>query len=670
MQTIQNETNNYASQQVEVSQENNIIIGGEEPINPCASDIPVQTCIEKSRCNTPGNYIPPIYQCNLIRDGSGATSVSACDAAFGQATQEEYCYGTPETCRKQLLRKTCGANPPGSFIPLDSVSVSCQSSADCPVGTTCDLNRKLCGVETTPGYTEDNTCGGNCGTKTVYQIEFIASDGKRTFTLDNRESVPTNVGLCSGIIPLSKPGEACYRAYNLDDYYDCVQVVNTGIKIPENCIDNCKKLACSAEKIKLLTPAPPFLNVEGKICLQNTAKSTFNSTQFAEATTRATLTSQISSQFQNDITKTISQTNKGINFNQENNSQERTSITQKVRNTISQALSASSKNNVIQSDKTKQINNFILNRGTVTVTSGGCKSAGDPLNDQCVNVKTSPGCGLLLTNESISELNSTQTARSVVDALLDSNILNDLKNEYDFTATQTNENDLLGGLFNLLMGYVVLIAVFGLIAIGMVYVLGKTALEVVKTPWFWVAFVILVLAGLGIWLGVDQPWVKTTTITISNPSGQPPSPLPSDPSSQPGKNEIKCEIGNTAGCNCSIFVTKGEADKLTEVQKKEICSTIIGDLQTNPTSTIDAQCSEIKDVQWGGTKFTSEFCGDTIGKYCSLRNYTSLEGIRAYCTSPDGSTLPAPTTAAPTKAPTSTSAPTLAPTSTSIARKN
>ena len=657
MQTIQNETNNYASQQVEVSQENNIIIGGEEPINPCASEIPVQTCIEKSRCNTPGNYIPPIYQCILKRDGSGATSVSACDAAFGQATQEEYCYGTPETCRKQLLRKTCDANPPGSYnIPENSVS--CQSSADCPVGTTCDLNKNLCGVETAPGYTEDDTCGGNCGTKTVYQIEFIASDGKRTFTLDNRESEPTNVGLCSGIIPPSKPGEACYRAYNLNDYYDCVKVVNTGIKIPENCIDNCNKLACSAEKIKLLTPAPPYLNVEGNICLQNTAKSTFNSTQFAEATTKAILTSAITSQFQNDITKTISQTNKGINFNQENNSQERTSITQKVRNTISQALSASSKNNVIQSDKTKQINNFILNRGTVTVTSGGCKSAGDPLNDQCVNVKTSPGCGLLLTNESISELNSTQTAKSVVDALLNSNILNDLKNEYDFKATQTNENDLLGGLAALLGSLAGLILVFAFIGFVMIWFFGKQVLDVLKA--FKIFIIVVGVLGLLIWgsvaivfgvqgssIGDAVRWKQTTTTTISNPSGQPSNPLPPEPS-KPGKNEIECKIGNMAGCDCSMFVTKQAADKLTEEQKKEICVPYITNLQTNPTSTIPGQCGVIfdKKVQWGSptTTFTSAFCVNTSEKACSIRNFTSLEGTRAYCTSPDGSTLPALTT--------------------------
>jgi hypothetical protein len=244
------------------------------------------------------------------------------------------------------------------------------------------------------------------------------------------------------------------------------------------------------------------------------------------------------------------------------------------------------------------------------------------------------GCGLLLTNDSVSKLDSTQTSRSVVDALLNSGILNDLSNTYKFTAEQTNENDLLGGLLALLGAYIGLIAVFGLIAIGMVYVLGKTALEVVKTPWFWVAFVILLLAGLGIWLGVDQPWVKTTTTTISNPSGQPPSPLPSKPS-QPGENEIECKIGNTVGCNCSIFVTNEAADNLTEEEKKGICATFISDLRTIQTSTISEQCSMIK-VEWGDDppkKFTSDFCEETKGQACFKRNFTSKgTGIRAYCT--------------------------------------
>ena len=47
MQNIQNETNNFAKQEVMAFQTNNITVGGEEPINPCADDKAVQTCIEK-----------------------------------------------------------------------------------------------------------------------------------------------------------------------------------------------------------------------------------------------------------------------------------------------------------------------------------------------------------------------------------------------------------------------------------------------------------------------------------------------------------------------------------------------------------------------------------------------------------------------------------------------
>ena len=638
MQSIQNETNNFAQQEVKVFQSNSVEIGGEEPINPCADDKAVQTCIEKSRCNTPGNYIPPIYQCYLKRVRAGATSDSLCDAAFGKATEEEYCYGTPDKCSKQLLRKTCDANPPGPYISW--INVPCSSNADCTVGTTCDLERSSCGVKNEPGYTEDKTCGGNCGTKTVFQIESIGADGQRKFTLNNIESIPNGVDPCGLTTLKPDENEKCYRAYNLDDYYDCVQLQNTGIKIPENCIDNCNKLACSAEKIKLLTPPAPNLIVKGNICLQNKSMSTFNSTQFAEATTNAKLNSRIVSQFQNDITKTITQTNKGINFNQENNSQERTSITQKVRNTISQALSASAKNNLVQSDEIRQINTFKINRGTVTITSSGCTSD-DPLNDQCIDVESSPGCGLLLTNESISNLSSNQTAKSVVDALLDSNILNDLKNTYKFTATQTNENDLLGGLLALLGAYIGLILVIGLIAIGMVYVLGKTALEVIKIPWFWVVLGILTLAGIGvaIYFAVRPP----TTTTNPNPSGQPPSPPPLDPS-KPGPSEIECVVNNMAGCKCSIFLQKVEG-KTTD----ELCAPMIQPLKTISTSSIEEQCKSL-NIQWGNppSTFEMDYCIITQGRACSSRTYSSQSGIRAYCTSPTAE----PTSSAPTTAPT------------------
>ena len=218
-----------------------------------------------------------------------------------------------------------------------------------------------------------------------------------------------------------------------------------------------------------------------------------------------------------------------------------------------------------------------------------------------------------------------------------------MKNKYTFTATQVNDNDILGGLFALLGAYIGLILVIGLIAIGMVYVLGKTALEVIKIPWFWVALVILTLAGIGV--GIYFAVRPTTTTTNTNPSGQPPSPPPLDPW-QPGPNEIKCDIGNMAGCKCSYFVTDEAADKLTEEQKKQKCAPFIEQLQTSLTDTISKQCNSI-NVQWGDppTKFNSTFCNNTQVSNCSRRTFSSQSGTRSYCTSPDGSTaLPALTT--------------------------
>ena len=221
--------------------------------------------------------------------------------------------------------------------------------------------------------------------------------------------------------------------------------------------------------------------------------------------------------------------------------------------------------------------------------------------------------------------------------MLDSNILNYLKNTYKFTATQTNENDLLGGLLALLGAYIGLILVIGLIAIGMVYVLGKTALEVIKIPWFWVVLGILTLAGIGvaIYFAVRPP----TTTTNPNPSGQPPSPPPLDPS-KPGPSEIECVVNNMAGCKCSIFLQKVEG-KTTD----ELCAPF-QKLNTTSTSSIEEQCKSL-NIQWGNppSTFEMDYCIITQGRACSSRTYSSQSGIRAYCTSSTAE----PTSSAPTK---------------------
>lgn len=668
-QSIQNEASNLTTQQVDLSQEINVTVGTTPPpTNPCADRVDVLQACDKSNCRDKED----IYQCQF-KGGTpvGATTVSLCDEAFGYTSQEAndqegFCNGgtgsttVPESalytiCQNKLLRKTCFPNPPGSYISWNNVS--CSSSADCPTGTTCDLNLDseqygYCGVKTIPGSFE-STCGGTCGTKTIYQIEYI-QDGKRKFTLDTswtlKEINDEKIGSCGLRVP-SKEGEKCYRAYNLDEYYDCVKVQKER-KIPPNCAADCKSLySCTPEELEAFKPVQAELNViGGSICLQNKASSTFVSKQVAEATTKAILESAITNQFQNDITKTITQKNKGINFNQENNSQERTSITQKVRNTISQAISSASSNQTVQGDATKQVINFTVASGKVTISKDCGKESGCITSNPTIPGQFCPGGGLVISNDAISDMNSTQTSRSVVDALLNSGILNDLSNKYSFTAEQTNDNDILGGLFALLMGYIVLIVVVAIIALVTAGFLAKTSLsflnsllDVLKKIWI-PTLVVAVLAGAGV--GIYFAVRPTTTTTNTNPSGQPPRPLPSDPS-QPGNNEIECKIGNTVGCNCSIFVTEEAADKLTENQKKEICAPFISNLQTNLTSTISEQCSEIyvKDVKWGNpptTEFTSKFCEETSEKACSLRNFTSPEGIRAYC-KPVAGLAPIPT---------------------------
>lgn len=667
MQNIQNETSNLTSQQVDLDQEINLQVGTDPPPqNPCNDRVDSVEACANSNCRD----LPSLYQCQLKKtSATGPTTVSLCDKAFGytyeQALDKEgFCSGgTGSTtvsesdlytiCQNKLLRQTCDANPPGSYISW--INVSCSSNADCTVGTTCDLNPASnnfgsCGVETPPGSLE-STCGGNCGTKTIYQIQYIGQDGKRKFTLDPTITRNDISGIDRCLFePPSKPGDQCYFSYNLDDYYDCVQVQKER-KVPANCSADCKSLySCTPEELVAFKPEQAMLEViGGSICLQNKASATFVSTQVAEATTTAILENQITNQFQNDISKTINQLNKGMNFGQENNSQERTSLTQKVRNTVSQSISSSSSNQTVQGDNTTQTINFTIPSGKVRIS----KDCGTESGIKCVNSNpTLPGLfcpdgGLILSNEAVSQLNANQTATSVVDALLNSNILNDMRNKYSFTASQTNDNDILGGLFNLLMSYILLIVVFAIIALVGAGILAKTSLnflnsflDILKNKWFWIAFIILTVLGVGVYLAVAQPWVKTTTTTNPNPSGQTtPSPPPEDPS-KPGPSEIECVVNNMAGCKCSIFLQKVEG-KTTD----ELCAPIISQLKTTSTSSIEEQCKSLINIQWGNPPFTFDldYCKTSQGSACSLRTYSSQTGTRAYCQSPAETTSSAPT---------------------------
>lgn len=677
-QSIQNQASNLTSQQVNTEQRINLRVGASPPPeNPCATKYLgyYNTCIN-TQCR---GDIPAIYACQ-IKKGivTGPASDALCTKAFGytpeQAADDEgYCSGGDVSstitdvqlrniCLNKLLRTTCISNNVGNYI-YNNPPTSCTSNADCDVGTTCDLDNSICGVRG-PSGSLDKICGGNCGTKTIYQIEYI-KDGKRRFTLNQIDTIPAGTQCQFNNIPTAE-GQSCWRKYNLDDYYDCTQVLNTGTVQKPNCQDICTGFLCTTEMAKIMEPPQPLLDVEGSLCLRNESNTTLSSNQIAEATTTAILTSVVSNQFQNEISKIISQTNSGINFGQENNSQERTSITQKVRTTVRQAIDASSKNMATKNLENVQVIDFLVESGTVRIRSScrnGDKDCVSALKDSTPS-NGCPGGGLILTNSAINKLNDSQTAKSVVDATINSNILNDIRSKYSFSLTQKNENDLLGALLGLLATYFIFI--LGLLGLG-AFIAYKFTGKILnmftgKNLFFMVvASVIMVIFWVIIALifwglrrlddpsyGFDKAMLfSASTYTNTNPSGQAPQPPPADPN-KPGPNEVECKIMNMADCQCSVFVQKvyGETDE-------KICEPIIGQLST-PHTSISDQCGQLvqRNILWGNNKFTVDYCAITTNpsqQKCSLRSYTDSQ-TRAICKSPASAPVSTPT-ASPTMAP-------------------
>ncbi len=667
MQDIQNETSNLTSQKVDISQEINLTVGTDPPpTNPCADRLDtINACISEN-CRD----IPAIYQCQLKKGNViGPTSESLCDKAFGYTYEqsldkEGLCNGGPEStkvpltelrsiCSNKLLRQYCIPNDPGTYISWNNTE--CLSSADCPIGTTCDLRdfserKGFCGVQTVSGSTE-STCGGECGSKTIYQVEYIDNDGKRKFTFDkltNEDLDNFGIQPCLFTMP-EKNGDKCYRRYNLDEYYNCSQVNGTGVRESPNCGEKCNLLRCTPEESALFQPVQASVIVEnGNICLNNKASATFVSTQVAEVNTNAKLENKITNQFQSDISKIISQTNKGINFGQENNSQERTSITQKVRNTVSQSISSSAQNQTIQGNETKQVINFNVPSGRVEIRNS-CEGRGK----DCVESKpdlpgsSCPGGGLILSNEAVSEMNSNQTASSIVDALLNSNILNDLVSKYSFTATQKNDNDILGALLALLGSYFIFIILFIAVTGWLAIKVGEKIVDLLKRTMKWIllATVILIIIWIivaGIIYGTrnkddpnysfsDAMLFKASNYINQNPSGNPPGPKPSDPS-KPQAGEFECTVPNVAGSKCSVFI----ASSSEEGQNEQRCRDIVNKLQTDQTATISEQCDTLinRNISWSNPSvaMSKEYCVNSSLANSSLRNYTD-NSVRIWCVS-------------------------------------
>jgi len=433
-----------------------------------------------------------------------------------------------------------------------------------------------------------------------------------------------------------------------------------------NAFDQCSKTcsdtySCSPEEIELFKPATPTIIANGGICLNNTSNTSLVSSQIADATVTAEMTTFLTNTFQNEVSKEIAQVNSGLNFNQENNSRERTTSTQKVKNTISQAISASAANVSIQSNNLEQIIE-VNNVGEIIASSGdqSCDilrdESGLPLA-QCLTTPSNPspefgscaGKAFVLTNDSTTQITNLQESKSTVDAILNSSVLNDIASKYSFKLKQANEGldpaDILAGL----LGMLLIPAIIGMLIVGMVMYFTKSTLKKVLTSkYLWSLIILVALGYIGVSLYYhfvkDVPIDKAFTFQWGEEENQEEGPPPPDEdTNEPKPDELKCPITNIAGCSeCSVFLRyepdeNGESTVPTGEDAVTACSDATTDLETDPNLTRSEQCQQLSD-----RNITIPNCEDPN---CRSKN-TTVGTLRFACFDP----VP---TAAPTSAPTS-----------------
>lgn len=288
--------------------------------------------------------------------------------------------------------------------------------------------------------------------------------------------------------------EDCYYTdVSLSNQFYCLKMPT--LQTTEECKSSCSKIRCSEDLAykyqELMTRGGV---IEGyDINITNDLDNTVNNTQVASVDTSVQLISKITNQFDNEITKEITQKNTGINFGQYNSSQERTDITQKTLNTVKQAVNSAAKNVSYTKADGKQIIEFI-NYGVIKADS---KCSNEPVKDSSGNIiqpaniiKSSNGeenpClyasngKIEITNKAVNNMSNDQTSKSILSALMDSSILNEMKNKYTLKVSQTNAGLDLTMIF-LLIFLIILAFLFGGLVI--LFILKKfiyTGLDVVQ----------------------------------------------------------------------------------------------------------------------------------------------------------------------------------------------
>lgn len=339
------------------------------------------------------------------------------------------------------------------------------------------------------------------------------------------------------------------------------------LKLLENCLVNCETQSLSStcedrcveiykcpDATAALPPIQPTIEcVGGNLCIGNEVTTDLDSSQITSSSLQSEMVASIANMFHSDISKTISQTNENLNYGQLNKSNEMTSVSQTVKNSITNDL-----NNVSQNFNDQFVNqvqevNF-TNYGLVRATASGCSSSSidysscDNITDtqarkncqtqiaesavsgdfKCIDSVNDSGnnCVCSITNKSSIQIKNDQNATSVVENLFNADVTNDLTSKYAFDLEQYNKGiNPFDFMIFIIIGIIVLIVVIGWVITTSIKATGKV-LNLVKAVIPYV-FIIVVVGGI---IGVVVWYVKKrdsdTLPNIVNEGNREPANVP------------------------------------------------------------------------------------------------------------------------------------------------
>lgn len=490
----------------------------------------------KEACNT-SCYVEgrgPTYECQLRTTNQGTNS-STCDVEFGTmenalSTSDGICNGTKdmdenireEICYSRALRLVCPNNPVNDEFG-------------------------------TYGY-PTNTCNNECG-KTIW-MQTGTNGNNNTFDYQSAAGQPH----------YSKPSGTSFEI-NTNNFFTCGLNDRGGINyLNGKSIDDCLA-SCNEDNIcDVLSDRydPGIMDCKGPgggLCVDNTSEVHLGSDQMAEANIKAEMTAAITNDFQSEVMKTITQANEGLNFQQFNTSEEMTKITQLIKNSITSNISTIAKNDNVQDGKVDQTINFTVDGrvyGSVSCPNDNldydicndidddalrkkCQenvvaswTQGNPEFETCLDSQDSEGrpyaCGCDISNNAILNMKNKQEAKSIIDSIFNSTVMNNLTSKYTLTVDQLNK----GPTLNLIWIFVALILGGAYVLGRIVTIPGKIVDNITKNlPQFVIGMVMLV-GSIALLI-----WLFTKEDDVVKPKCETPI--------------IGCETGGGSKSSCNIW---------------------------------------------------------------------------------------------------------------------